>query len=450
MRIAISARYALAVCAALSILAGCGGGATPVAPSAPSQSTSGAPPSSHYQVLYAFQGGTDGFEPFAGLLFENGQLYGTTFNGGTGPSGGDGTVFKMSTSGTKTTLYSFQGGPDGLGPEAGLTAGSGGVLYGDTVYGGGGTGCSSGCGVVYELLPSGSGYAENVLHAFQGGSDGAAPIGNLLADQSGALYGTTLDGGGAAACNSVYDGIGCGTVFKLTPSSSGYTESVLYSFQAGNDGIGPAGTLIEDASGALYGTTEYGGAASACSSPSGNAGCGTVFKLTPSGSGYTESILYAFQGGTDGSLPRSGLLARSTGALFGATQHGGANGGGTVYELTPSASGYSERILFSFNGADGVGPSDLNGLYADSHGNLYGTALAGGKKCSCGTVFKLAPSGSGYAETTLYKFRGTRAHDGTDPRGSLTADSSGMLYGTTFTGGLRKGHGYGIVFKISP
>jgi uncharacterized repeat protein (TIGR03803 family) len=450
MRIPISARYGLAVCAALWVLAGCGGGSSPVAPSVPFNSPGGAPLASHYQILHTFQGGADGVTPFAGLLFENGQLYGTTTLGGSGPSGGDGTVFKMSMSGTKTTLYNFQYGTDGAVPEAGLTAGSDGAFYGDTTLGGGATECSEGCGTVYELVPSSSGYTEKVIYAFQGGEDGAVPVGNLLFDPSGALYGTTVLGGGSEACENASKITGCGTVFKLTPSGSGYTESILYSFQAGNDGMGPRGTLIEDTSGALYGTTEYGGGASACSSPSGNAGCGTVFKLTPSGSTYTESVLYRFQGGSDGLFPRSALLARSKGTLVGATERGGASNAGTIYELSPSGSGYSENILFAFNGPDGAVPADVNGLYADSHGNLYGTTVGGGKHYSAGAVFKLTPSGSGYTETVLYKFKATRKHDGFFPQASLTADSSGTLYGTTSEGGLRKNGGYGIVFKISP
>ena len=438
------------------LLAACGGSLPQGAGPAPPSGDAGVPPGAdraQKSTLYTFKGGADGWYPWAGLLFQNGQLYGTTFSGGTGggSNGGYGTVFKISTSGTKSTLYAFQNGADGANPQTGLTAGPGGVLYGATVYGGGAPCSYGGCGTVYQLIPSGSGYTESPIHSFQGGSDGAAPIGGLLVGQSGALYGTTVLGGGSHACSSASGTTGCGTVFELMPSGSGFTESVLYSFQAGSDGIGPRGTLIADGAGALYGTTAYGGGASACSSPSYNAGCGTVFKLTPSGSGYTESILHSFQGGTDGSLPRAGLVAGSGGTLFGATTHGGTHDVGTVYELTPSGSGYSERVIFSFDGKRGRGPSDENGLYSDGSGNLYGTAFGGGTKCNCGVVFKLIPSRSGYKERVLYNFKGSRRHDGRWPRGSLTGDSSGALYGTTTIGGLRKGKGgYGMVFKISP
>jgi uncharacterized repeat protein (TIGR03803 family) len=463
MRIVISARYVLAVFAAVSMLAGCGGGSSSIAPTTPSNSAGGAPPprSHNADVIYTFQGGSDGNGPLSGLLLENGQFYGTTEGAGTG---GSGTAYRISPSGTLTVLYSFSGGSDAANPEAGLTAGPGGVLYGDTLSGGAPSLCASyGCGAVYELVPSGSGYSENIIHAFHAGGDGANPAGGLLIDQSGAIYGTTLGGGGAFACTGGGSGSyasGCGTVFKLTPSGSTFTETILYSFQGGNDGANPGATLIADGTGALYGTTEYGGAsASVCTSPSGYAGCGTVFKLTPSGSGYSESILYRFQGGTDGAVPESALLAGSNGALFGATERGGANGGntnhGTVYELMPSGSGYSERVIFRFDASDGAFPRDENGLYADNSGNLYGTASGGGGGKGCGgVVFKLAPSGSGFTDTTLYRFRGAREHDGCNPVGSLTADASGTLYGTTADGGLRirhgHHHGFGTIFKISP
>jgi hypothetical protein len=194
-------------------------------------------------------------------------------------------------------------------------------------------------------------------------------------------------------------------VFKLTPSGSGYSESTIYSFQSGSDGQGPRGKLLIDSSGALYGTTMYGGGASGCSSPSGNLGCGTVFKLTPTGSGYRETILYAFQGGNDGSLPRAGLLAIGGGGFVGATTEGGdVNNRGAIYKLTPSGSGYTESIVFSFHALNGLEPSDENGLIADGSGNIYGTTVLGGEdtrhnKCLCGTVFEVSPSGSGYSQT---------------------------------------------------
>ncbi len=250
---------------------------------------------------------------------------------------------------------------------------------------------------------------------------------------------------------------GCGTVFKLTPSGSGYTETVLHSFQAGNDGAIPVATLIADGR-ALYGTTQFGGGTTACKSASGTPGCGTVFKLTPSGSGYTESILYSFKGGTnDGSRPRSALLAvklfnRPLSRLVGTTLNGGASGSGcsgtgcgTVFALDMHG---NERVLHSFGvvSGDGLLPFNQNGLYTDTNGVLYGTTSQGGTaRAFCGTVFKLTRSGT---ESILYSFKGARGSDGCEPRGSLTADAAGTLYGTTQAGGTHKQ--YGTVFKVSP
>lgn len=406
-------------------------------------------------VIDTFQGGTDGENPYAGLLFKNGEFFGTTVGGGKGASGGYGTVFQLSPSGTKTILYAFEGDLNGSRPQAGLAGGKDGVLYGDAVYSGNNFKCNeSGCGTVFALTPSGSGYSESLIYVFQGGSDGANPLASLLTDKSGALYGTTFHGGGAPACTP-----GCGTAFKLTPSASGYTETLLHTFTGGSDGAYPATALIADGKGALYGTTLYGGTGN-CSSGSFGPGCGTVFKLTPSGGSYAETILYTFRGGpTDGANPRAALLAGKNGALVGTTEAGGSKAGhGTVFELTRSGSGYTERVLYRFKGGkDGADPDDAPGLYADANGALYSTTALGGgaRACTggCGTVFKLTPSGSGYTETVLHRFKG--GSDGATPYGSVTADATGALYGTTWVGGsgtcsLPSGVGCGTVFKVSP
>jgi uncharacterized repeat protein (TIGR03803 family) len=388
------------------------------------------------------------------LSGKDSELYGTTYAGGTT---GAGTVFKVSPSGTESVVYTFQGGNDGESPQAGLVEGKNGDLYGDTDFGGSTSLCNGhGCGTVYELTPKGSGYAERVLYAFQRGSDGGGPVASLLIDKKGALYGTTVHGGGGTACTPSI--IGCGTVFKLTPAGSGYTETILYSFQGGSDGAIPTDALIADSKGALYGTTSYGGGG-ACSSGSLASGCGTAFKLTPSGSGYAETLLYSFKGGSDdGAAPRAALHAGKNGVLYGTTQQGGAKNGagkGTVFELTPSGSGYTERVLYSFKGGtDGADPDDGPGLYADANGALYSTTAAGGGasacKAGCGTVFKLTPTGSNYAETVIYSFQ-DRGGDGATPYGSVIADRTGALYGTTFSGANRKcAKGCGVVFRVSP
>ena len=418
-------------------------------------------------TIYVFQGKPDAGGPFGNLLAgSDGTLYGISNQGG---AYNGGAVYAISPSGSEQVLHSFQGGADGLGSESGLIAGNGGVLYGITDGGGGASTCplSYGCGTVFEMVPNGSGYSERVLYAFRGPPDGAVPLGNLLLDKNGALYGTTNSGGAATTCTDSTGVVGCGTVYKLTPNGSGYSESILYSFQGGNDGQFPKDTLIADAKGTLYGTTQFGGGTSGCFPiSSGNSSCGTVFKLTASGS---EKILYRFQGGTDGANPRSALLDGKGGGdrrprpLFGVTQFGGSTtacnkiGCGTAFELTPAKSGYTERIIhnFSVTPGDGHSPSDQNGLVADASGDLFGTTGSGGKggavKCGCGTVFELTPSGSGYTETLLHSFKG--APEGFSLHASLTADASGTLYGTTFVGGSKESRcrgRCGVAFKVSP
>ncbi len=318
-------------------------------------------------TLYSFRAGDDAKYPYAELLPDaTGALYGTTYFGG---KRGFGAVFKLTPSGggySESILYSFQGTNDGVFPYAGLIADNSGTLYGTASRGGGAKGCSSGCGIVFKLTPSGSGYLESILYSFQGGSDGADPFGRLIADTNGNLYGTTSAGGIGSPGN--------GTVFELTPSGSGYLESVLYKFAGGADGSQPCAGLIADASGNLYGTTIAGGA-----------GNGTVFELT----GSTEKVLYSFKGG-DGATPYAGLLANTaTGAFYGTTYAGGAYGKGTIFELTPSGSGYAESVLYSFKGGtDGAQPAGAP--IADLSGTLYGTTQVGGKRKD-GTVYKLTP-----------------------------------------------------------
>jgi uncharacterized repeat protein (TIGR03803 family) len=174
---------------------------------------------------------------------------------------------------------------------------------------------------VFKLSPGGT---ETVLYSFKGGSDGSGPAAGLIADSSGNLYGTTYLGGAfASGCNGIFADLGCGVVFKLSP---GGTETVLHTFTGGSDGGVPSGGLIADSSGNLYGTTSRGGASGR--SPSGS---GVVFKLSPSG---TETVLYSLKGGSDGSGPAAGLIADSSGNLYGTTSGGGASGNGTVFKLT--------------------------------------------------------------------------------------------------------------------
>jgi uncharacterized repeat protein (TIGR03803 family) len=336
-------------------------------------------------VLHSFAGGSDGALPSGNLINVGGTLYGTTNQGGgtgcgsvgaVGP--GCGTVFKVTPLGVESVLHSFQGGTDGANPSAGLVN-VGGTLYG-TTFGGGGTDCGgSGCGTVFKVTPKG---AESVLHSFQGGSDGASPLGDLI-NVGGTLYGTTQFGGSGTGC---VGGAGCGTVFKVTPQG---VETVLYSFKGGSDGANPQGRLI-NVGGTLYGTT-YGGGGTGCGGP--DNGCGTVFKVTLLG---VEHVLHSFAGGSDGANPIPGLV-NVGGTFYGTTTQGGGamgceNGCGTVFKVTPLG---VETVLHSFGGgSDGDSPQ---GDLINVRGTLFGTTFGGGGMgCGgpgngCGTVFKVTP-----------------------------------------------------------
>jgi uncharacterized repeat protein (TIGR03803 family) len=386
-------------------------------------------------VLHPFQG-RPGMLPASNLVRDAaGSLYGTTWQGGskncTGAFSGCGIVFKLTPSSTGwsySVLYVFKGGHDGANPTGNLTFDAAGNLYGAT-QNGGDPGClgREGCGTVFELSPlSGGGWKESVLHAFNG-SDGAGPTGGVILDSAGNLYGTT---------SSDSANYGFGTVFELAPGAQGqWTETTLYAFKAGSDGAYPQGDLVFDKAGNLYGTTQMGGT-----------GFGTVFKLTYSSGSWNESILYNFNDGRDGGVPLGGLIFDTAGNLYGTTP-GGGNGNGTVFELSPLNGSWKETVLLTFNNADGAGPQ--GDLIFDAAGNLFGTAANGGKSgCgpTCGTIFELTPnSGGGWTENVLYKFTGGR--DGGIPLSTLMMDSAGNLYGTAFVGGNKYD---GVVFKIVP
>jgi uncharacterized repeat protein (TIGR03803 family) len=387
------------------------------------------------KTIHVFRGGNDGAGPWqGGLISDNaGNAYGTTDGGGgAGCNGGCGTVFKLTKDRKESVLYAFKGGSDGAGPDGALMVDASGNLYGTTIFGGGGAGCnngSNGCGTVFRLTPDGT---EKVLYAFQGGGDGFDPVSNIVTDQSGNLYGTTAAGG---TFNSDCASFGCGTIFEVQPNG---TKITLYQFQGGTDGADPNGPLIADAAGNLYGTTYGGGGCTF------DGGCGTVFELTSSGH---ESILYAFQGGTDGKGPLSGVIIDGAGNLYGTTFNGGsADSQGVVFEI-PTGGG-SERVLYSFRGgSDGANP--MAGVVRDAKGNLYGTTEVGGgngKGCKkiqfgigCGTVFKLTPGGK---ETVLFAFS---RKSGKLPEAPLLFGKNGDLYGTTTEGGKNNN---GVVFEL--
>ena len=280
--------------------------------------------------------------------------------------------------------------------------------------------------------PSAEGQTFKVLYSFAGyPTDGAQPLGGLLMDAAGNLYGTTRYGGSHETCPG--DGE-CGTVFKLDTNG---VETVLHNF-AGPDGANPTSNLIMDANGDLYGTTEFGGKTSICVDTE-YAGCGVVFKL----SGTNETVLYRFNGGADGAFPWAGVIMDAHGALYGTTNQGGATGGGVAFKLV----GKKEMVLHSFCSENNCkdGTYLTSGLIMDVAGNLYGTAAYGGDvNCDypsgCGVVFKL----TGKKETVLHSFKGSP--DGDNPSAALFMDPSGDLYGTTSDGG-KESNG-GTVFKV--
>jgi uncharacterized repeat protein (TIGR03803 family) len=316
----------------------------------------------------------DGTYPQANLILDSaGNLYGITLAGG---SHNQGTVYKLSPAGggkwTETILHSFSGGTsvntdDGAEPEAGLLFDSAGNLYGTTAAGG-----NYGQGTAFELSPaSGGGWTEKIIWSFGNGTDGANPEGSLVSDSAGNLYGTTERGG---VQNS-------GTVYELSEAGGTWTDAVLHSFGATpQDGLTPMSTLAFDASGNLYGTTQTGGS-----------GYGTVFELSSVGGGnWTETVLHNFASGSDGSGPGSEqLVLDAAGNLYGTTSYGGSHTAGTVFELSPSLGGWTETVIHSFGGVnDGEFP--YAGVILDSAGNLYGATLEGGNSGS-GIVYEITP-----------------------------------------------------------
>ena len=365
-------------------------------------------------------------------------------------------------------LYSFQGGTDGSTPAGGVVFDAAGNLYGATTNGGSSS-CRGPfqCGIVYQLKPpakNGDPWTETVLYVFKGSdsNDGASPFGGLIMDVAGNLYGTTgYDGTG----NCTLGGrVGCGTVFELSPpgqKGGAWTESVIYNFQGNTDGQLPIGDLVFDKQGNLYGATQYGGGHGSCN-PSFYKHCGTVFELSPpktKGGKWTEKILHGFRGGTDGANPNGGLVLDSKAAIYGTTQIGGFNcphnsgqGCGTAFQLSPPAKKigeWKEKILHRFKGSDDCEIPN-GGLVLDAKGLLYGTAVAGGYPSGDGAVFELRPPlkiGQPWAETLLHTFVDAGDPNGAHPMAGLTIDPRGVLYGTASGGGTA---GDGTVFRLKP
>jgi len=315
-------------------------------------------------------------------------------------------------------LYPFNSAPinleDGAWPEAAVVRDAASNLYGTTFFGGTRTGCDifvGGCGTVFQLDPSGK---EKVLHSFGGAHDGWNPTASLTLDAVGNLYGTTPYGGAH----------GYGVVFRVDAAGN---ETILHSFAGGSDGANPNAALVQDAAGNLYGTTRYGGRGCNCQ------GCGTVFKISPSGQ---ERILHRFRDGADGASPLGSVAVDSSGNVYGTSWLGGIFNYGTVFRIDASGQG---KVLHHFTaGSDGANP--IGGVILDQAGNLYGTASAAGAS-HLGTIFTVNSAGS---ESTLYTFTG--GPDGAYPYSNLILDASGNLYGTTAQAGSTSA---GSVFELS-
>jgi uncharacterized repeat protein (TIGR03803 family) len=398
-------------------------------------------------VLHNFTGGPDGANPFGTLIMDSsGNLYGTASSGANGSCvfiaiSGCGTAFKMTNKSGKwgfSTLYKFEASTDGAAPLAPLTIGPDDKLYGTTNNGGEGP-CAylgdTGCGTVFELPVTAEPAADKVLYRFSGGDDGGVPLLSGVVFVGNTMFGTTA-ADGDLSCNS---GEGCGTVFSVSATGK---ETVLHAFTgAGGDGASPLAGLVADKEGNLYGTTASGGGLGNCTN-----GCGTIFEMVRSQSGWTEKILYAFTGTADGENPNGGLILDSRGDIYGTTWQGGGGSGGTAWELHKNASGsWSLFVLTSFE-TSGFTTSPL---VMDSKGDLFGTTQNGGT-FNFGRIFELIPNPKGFGYKELYDFTG--AADGGNPLGGLVLDSAGNLYGTTAydgSGGCG-GSGCGVVFEFTP
>ncbi len=365
------------------------------------------------KVIYNFTGGSDGGSPVDGLMMDaKGALYGTASAGG---AAGQGAVFQMTGHGTQQVLHSFTGGADGATPNGGVIEDDKGTLFGTTIAGG-----AAGAGTVYSVR----GKTETVLYSFAGGTtDGSDPEAGLVMDASGNLYGTTMAGGAS----------GNGTVYELiapTSRKGTWTEKLLYSFGAGTDGANPVGRVMFDSAGNLYGTTSAGGAS----------GDGTVYQLQAKAA-WKETILHSFQGTNDGYTPYAGLVADASGNFYGAATAGGANGGGTVFELSPSGGGYSFSVIASQPGWGVSGT--FRDVLVQPNGVIYASTHCDGAN-NAGSIYQLTQSGGNWTYNLLYTFTG--GNDGLYSISNLVL-KAGKLYGTTIGGGL---HGAGTVYAFKP
>jgi uncharacterized repeat protein (TIGR03803 family) len=358
-------------------------------------------------------------------------------------TGGEGgTVFEMKPLNGNwffSTIFNFDI-TDGWIPLGRVVFGPGGSMFGTTWEGGNTLNCFEfGCGVVYNIRPprtacnsSNCPWTGTAILSFDAYSGERPDLVDPVFDQAGNLYGTATTGGSS----------NIGVVFKLTRSNGTWTETVLHDF-SGPDGAYPGSGVIFDQAGNLYGTTGGGG----------QFDLGTVYRLSPSGSGWTLTTLYSFRGIRDGEYPEATLVFDGAGNLYGATLVGGPGGGGTVFRLSPSGGGWSFSVLYSFTGhvLNESDPGVYNALVLDAAGNLYGADYADTPN-GYGSIFKLTPSNGSWTYTSLHDFTG--GSDGANPIGGVNFDTNGNLYGTTLSGGIQGGNcsavGCGVVWEITP
>ena len=392
-----------------------------------------------FTVLHTFTGNADGSEPGgAGVTIDRaGNLYGATDVGANDGcySEGCGVVYKLThtASGwTFNTVFMFNG-TDGSTPDAPLTFGPDGALYGTTYTGG-----DNNVGVVYRLQPpptvcktSLCFWTQTVLHSFTGSTDGAQPaFGALTFDAAGDIYGTTTVGG---------DHSNSGNVWELSRNNGQWVFNVLYLFTRQMDGGTPWSGVILDPVGNLYGTNLYGG----------EFGNGIVYQLSPSGNGWALTSLHDFMPASDGDQSFGNLLFHPSGNLLATDRYGGPGSAGLVFELSPHSNAWAFSVLHSFDFSGFNGPQAP--LVRDASGNLYGTSVQGGQY-EKGFVFELMRSGGGYTYSVLHDFSG--GDDGANPYSQIVLDANSNLYGAAEFGGMTGGnchsYGCGVVWEITP
>lgn len=373
-----------------------------------------------FNTLLSFPGGPDGADPqTSSIVVSSGNIFGATSQGGNTSCSstlGCGVLYKLSSNGVETVLYTFNGSTfnDGAGPNAPVLNPSTHELEGTTSGGGVNTpACVNGCGTAFMLDSSGN---ETILHIFSGSPDANLPLGIPVLDAAGNLYGVSFYGGGAAGQT------GNGTLFRINSAGQ---ESLVYRFAGPPDGTNPNGALVRDAAGNLYGTTTYGGSGT-CNNgflP----GCGVVFKVDSAGN---ETILHSFTGGSDSQYPTA-LVQDANGNLFGSANY---NQSGVIFEID-SAGNFS--VIYSGSLAPKV-----SNIILRPAGGFFVTVMNGGSTCPNGCVAELLPSVNSYKPVVLKSFDGT---DGSVPDSLVL--NHGVLYGTTFQGGSANS---GTVFTITP